>query len=257
MGLIDSHAHLTFPQLCGRMDEILERCAASGVDCIITVGTTLADSRQAVDLARLHRMHIHAAGGIHPHEAEQVTEADLDTLGELWADPAVVGVGEIGLDYHYDFADRAVQRSVFGRQLELAGPRDLPLIIHCRKAIDDTVSLLLNHGFAHRRVVFHCFTGTEKEASRLAECGWRISFAGIVTFRKSTWLQEIAKAYPAEKLMVETDSPYLSPVPVRGKTPNEPAYLTHTARFLADLRGESFEALVEQTAGNTRLFFDL
>jgi len=257
MDLIDSHAHLTFPGLADRIDEVLENCDEAGVGRIITVGTTLADSRANVELAQRHPSHINAAAGIHPHETQAVAEADIEAIAELWDRPGVVGIGEIGLDYHYDFSEKAVQRSVFARQLAMAASRDLPLIIHCREAFDDTIPLLVDHGFFGRRVVFHCFTGTAEQESRVAEQGWRISFSGIVTFRKSTWLQEIARTYPADELMIETDSPYLSPVPVRAKTPNEPAYVAHTARFLANLRGEPYEAFVRQTTRNTQRFFRL
>ena len=135
--------------------------------------------------------------------------------------------------------------------------REKPLIIHCREALDHAVPMLLDHGFAHRPVVFHCFTGTRAEADRIAEHGWRLSFTGIVTFPKSTELQEIAKSYPSDQLMVETDSPYLSPVPVRGRRPNEPAHVAHVARFLAELRGVSFIELKAQVSCSTRLFFNL
>jgi TatD DNase family protein len=257
MGLIDSHAHLTFPELIGQVEEVLERGTSAGVDQVITVGTDLADSQAAVELAERYPGLVHTAAGVHPHEAEKVTDDDLGAITSLWDHSRVVAVGEIGLDNHYDHADRAVQRRVFTRQLELAAPRACPLVIHSREAFDETVGLLVDHGFSGRPVVFHCFTGTVEEASRVAEHGWRISFAGIVTFRKSQWLQDIAKAYPANELMIETDSPYLAPEPIRGRHPNEPAHMAHTARFLADLRGEAYEDLVERTADNTRRFFNL
>ena len=257
MGLVDSHAHLTFPQLRDRIDEALARCAEAGVDEIITVGIDLADGRAAVELAERRRSHVHAAAAFHPHEAGKVTAEDLTAMAELWNHPEVVALGEMGLDYHYDFADRSIQRSVFSRQLEMAASRAQPLVIHCREALDDTIELLVTHGFRDRPVVFHCFTGTAREASRIADHGWRISFTGIVTFKKSDWLWEIAKAYPADKLMIETDAPYLSPEPVRSKRPNEPAYLAHTASFLAKLRDVPFDEFVEQTTRNTREFFGL
>jgi TatD DNase family protein len=169
----------------------------------------------------------------------------------------VVAVGEIGLDYFYDFADRDTQMRVFGDQLAMAAGRDLPLVIHCREAFDDTIALLEQHGHDNKPVVFHCFTGTKEEAQRVTAHGWRISFTGVVTFKKSTELQEIARVYPAEQLMLETDSPYLSPVPVRHIHPNEPAHVAHTSRFLAALRGENPEALAAQATANTRAFFRL
>ena len=248
---------MTFLELRDQVDSVLAHCTEAGVDRIITIGIDLDDTRSAVRLAERHPGVIHAAGGFHPHEAEKVSEDDLIAMAELWDHPHVVAVGEIGLDYHHNFADRAMQRSIFVRQLELASSRSRPLIIHCREAFDDTIPILLDKGFEGRPVVFHCFTGTSSEALLVAEHGWRISFTGIVTFPKSTWLHRIAKIYPNDALMIETDSPFLSPVPIRGKQPNEPASLLHTARFLAELRGTSIEELTEQTARNTRQFFGL
>ena len=257
MGLIDSHAHLTFPELRNQVDDILDRCATSGVDAVITVGTDLADARAAVNLANRHTGTVYAAVGFHPHEAAKVQAVDIDGMVDIWNDPCVVGLGEMGLDYHYDFAPHETQREVFAKQLELAASLDKPVVIHNREALDDTIALLSDHGFRDRRVVFHCFTGSAEDAERIAGHGWRISFTGIVTFKKSAWLQEIAKGYPADRLMIETDSPYLSPVPVRGKHPNEPSYVAHTARFLADLRGESFATFAEKTESATRVFFGI
>lgn len=256
MGLIDSHAHLTSPELVEHVDHVLGRCEEVGVEKIITIGMNLDDSRSAIALAERHPDRIYAAAGVHPHEAGKVSDSDLAQLPGLWDHPKVVAVGEIGLDYHYDFADRPIQRSVFSRQLEMAAPRALPLVIHCRKAFDDVISILQDHGFVNRPTVFHCFSSGVDEAERLTEHGWRLSFTGVVTFPKLTDLQKVAKTYPRRALMLETDSPYLSPVPVRGK-PNEPAHLTHTARFLAELRGESYEELVEHTSRNTAEFFQL
>ena len=257
MGLIDTHAHLTFPELRDQVDAVLARCDETGVERVITVGTDLADALSAIDLARRYPGRIHAAVGVHPHEAGKVSESDLDKIIGLWDDPAVVGLGEMGLDYHYDFADRGVQRKVLERQLAAASSRSQPLVIHCREAFEDVAPLLLEHGFDQRPAVFHCFTGTAAEALKIAEHGWRISFTGIVTFPRSTELQEIAKSYPKNALMIETDSPYLSPAPVRGKRPNEPAHVAHVAAFLAQLRGVSLEELTEQTRRNSMAFFGL
>lgn len=257
MGLIDSHAHLTFPELRERVDDVLDACRAVGVDAVITIGTDLADAHAAIELADRFASRVHAAVGIHPNEAAKATHDDVEAIAELWKLKVVVACGEMGLDYHYDYSDRTTQRDIFTRQLDLAGGLGKPLIIHCREALDDVVPILEAHGFTGKPVVFHCFTGTADEAKRIAERGWRISFTGVVTFKRSTELQSIARAYPADELMVETDSPYLSPEPVRGKRPNEPAHVAHTARFLADLRSVSFEELAAQTARNTRAFFGL
>jgi len=257
MGLIDSHAHLTDPGLYGQVEAVLQRCVQSGVERVITIGTDAADAGRAIGLAERFPDQISASVGFHPHEADNVSADDIARMGEHLEHPAVVALGEIGLDYHYDLADRSRQREIFGRQLRLAADRDLPLVIHCREAFEDAVPILLDHGMRDSRVVFHCFTGTMAEAERLAAYGWWISFTGVVTFRTSTPLQAIARRYPSNKLVVETDSPYLSPVPVRGRRPNEPANVVHIARFLADLREIPFETLVEQTTRNTVDFFRL
>lgn len=257
MGLIDSHAHLTYPELGGQISALLDRCAVAGVESVITVGTDRADAEAALALSAQYPGRIRAAVGFHPHHADKVDADELAAMGQLWRDARVVALGEMGLDYHYDFASREGQHRVFRAQLELARSMDKAIVIHCREALDDVAPILLEQGFEGGRVVFHCFTGTAEEAERIARHGWRISFTGIVTYPKSTALQAIARTYLAEKLMVETDSPYLSPVPVRGKQPNEPAHVAHTARFLAELRGVSYEALVDQTRRNTVEFFGL
>jgi len=196
MGLIDSHAHLSFPELAGQIGEVLNRASEAGVEEVITVGVDLADARRSVQLAERHPGRIHVAAGFHPHEAEKVTAGDFAAMLELWDHPGIVAFGEIGLDYHYDLANRDVQRSVFVRQLESAASRGKPLVIHAREALDDTIRVLHDHGYTNRPVVFHCFTGKAEEADRIAAHGWRISFTGVVTFRKSQGLQEIAGTTP-------------------------------------------------------------
>jgi len=255
--LIDSHAHLTYPELSGQVEQVLHRAEQAGVETVITIGTDVLDARQAVALTTQYPGRVFAGAGFHPHHAERVAADDLREMAQLWQNAGVVALGEMGLDYHYDFAERSVQRKVFVQQLEAARPIDKPVVIHCREALDDCAAMLVDRGFERRRVVFHCFTGTEAEAARIAEHGWRISFTGIVTFPKSQELQAIAREYPADKLMIETDSPYLSPVPVRGTKPNEPAFVAHTAQFLARLRGVSLDDLAERTSRNTREFFGL
>ncbi len=256
MGLIDSHAHLTDESLLGGIGDVLARARAAGVERTVSIAQTVADAARVIELAR-RQADVSATAGIHPHHADQVAADDWAKLEALFAEPEVVACGEIGLDYHYDLADRASQRAVLARQLGLAANTSLPLVIHCREAFDDVINLLTEAGYPGRSVVFHCFCGTPAEARRIAEQGWRASFTGLVTYKSAGQVQEIARTYPADLLMIETDSPYLSPVPVRGKFPNEPANLIHTARFLADLRGEAVDELIERTATNTRDFFGL
>jgi TatD DNase family protein len=254
MPLIDTHAHLTYPGLIERIDEVLANCRAADVTRVISVASDADDGARALALARAHAM-IASTAGIHPHQAGKVQPGDIERVAEQLAQPEVVAAGEMGLDYHYDFADRDAQRQVFSQQLEIARACEKPLVIHCREAFADCVELLEAHGYRDRLVVVHCFTGTADEAEQLAQRGWRISFTGIVTFKNSRALQQIARDYPADKLMVETDAPYLTPAPIRQVRPNEPAYVAHTARFLADLRGEDAQALAEQTTTNARNFF--
>ncbi len=256
MGLIDSHAHLTDENLLDDVPGVLERARAAGVDHVVTIAQSVADAGIAIDLAG-SREGVSATAGIHPHEAAKVTEADWPVLTRLLSAPEVVACGELGLDYHYDFADRDTQRAVLGRQLDLARGTGLPLVVHCRKAFADLIPMLLDHGFEGAPAVIHCFSGTAAEAEHVARHGWHISFTGVVTYKSAREIQGIARDYPAEKLMIETDCPYLAPVPKRGVFPNEPALLVHTAEFLATLRGESLEGLIAQTAANTREFFNL
>ena len=256
MGHIDSHAHLTFKPLADQVEACIARSREADIEAIVTIGTNPADSREAVVLAQKHEGYVFATAGVHPHEAERVNEKNINAVASLWRQPGVVGIGEIGLDYHYDFADRKTQRDVFGAQLARAAGTQLPLVIHARESVADVVAMLADHGFDDRKVVFHCFTGSDNDAVLIANHGWRISFTGVVTFRKSDWLQPIARDYPADELMVETDAPYLSPEPVRKARPNEPANLIHIIRHLANLRGVDETTLAEQINKNTRAFFE-
>ncbi len=256
MGLIDSHAHLTFDPLASQVDDVLDRARAAGVDHVISIATDMSDADRLLTLIRA-RPCVSAAVGIHPHEAGKVTDADWEPFRRHVEDPDVVAIGEMGLDYHYDFADRESQIAVFTRQLDLATASGKPIIIHCREAHADVVSILRDAGYAGRSVVFHCFTGTEAEAAEIQADGWRISFTGVITFKNAAGLVEIARDYPLDRMMVETDAPYLSPVPVRHVRPNEPAHVVHTARFLASLKGISFDEFAGVTSANTRAFFGL
>ena len=257
MELIDTHAHLTYAGLVERVDDVLANARAAGVRHIISIASDAQDAQRCLDLARAYPGRISSTAGIHPHESGKVAEGDAARVRALLDKPEVVALGEVGLDYYYDFADRETQKRVLGMQLELACEVDKPLVVHCREAFDDTIDLLSRYGYRDRRVVFHCFTGSSDDAKRVAECGWRISFTGIVTFKKLTELQAIARDYPADQLMVETDSPYLSPVPVRHVKPNEPAHVAHTARFLAALRGVDVDVLAAETTANAEVFFGI
>ncbi|MBN1491765.1 MAG: TatD family hydrolase [Phycisphaerae bacterium] len=254
MNLTDTHCHLTSSALADQADAVIDRAIAAGVRRLITVGTDLADSQAALALAR-RRSELRMTAGIHPHEAAKASPTDVEALATIWAEPVCVGAGEIGLDYHYDFSPRAVQQDLFARQLDAAAAAELPVVVHSREAFDDTIRILERCGLARRRVVFHCFGGSADEAAAVAERGWRISLTGVVTFKRSTELQAIAAALPADGLLLETDAPYLSPEPVRHVRPNEPANLVHTARFLAKLRGETVQSIAEASTANAAAFF--
>ena len=256
VALIDSHAHLTSQPLNADIPAVLSRARAAGVDHVITIAVDMTDAERVVQLGRSEPC-VSPAIGIHPHEAGKVTDADWTRYESFLNDPSIVAFGEMGLDYHYDFADRPTQRRVFERQLERVAATGRPIIIHARQAHEDTVAILASSGYNHKPVVFHCFSGNAAEAENIAEHGWRISFTGVVTFKNARPLQAVAAAYPIDQLMIETDSPYLSPVPVRHIKPNEPAHLAHVARFLADLRGISLDELAHHTSENTRTFFAL
>jgi TatD DNase family protein len=255
--LFDTHCHLTSKALGQRTDEVIATAARAGVTRLVHVACVPEDWDGALDLRQRHQGRLWVAAGIHPHEAAKATEAYFDRLAQIWRQPGVVGCGEMGLDYHYDFSPRPVQQAVFARQLELARPLELPIVIHCREAHEDVVRLLLNGGYAGRLVVFHCFSGTRDQAAELWSHGWWTSFTGTITFAKSIEQQAACAAAGDDRLIFETDAPYLSPEPVRHMRPNEPANLVHTVRFAAGLRGVSFESLAEQSTRNAMRFWGL
>lgn len=253
--MIDSHCHLTYPELSSQIPAVLQRAAAAGVQECVTIATDIDDARKALDLSAQFP-NVHVVCGIHPHQAGKA-EAGWDAaLLALARREDVHAVGEMGLDYHYDFSDRASQQRVFARQLEIAAEVRKSVVIHCREAHDDVLKTLAGcQGISN--VVFHCFTGSEREADEILQRGYWISLTGVVTFKRSDELRRVAALVPEDRLMIETDSPYLSPEPVRSARPNEPSYLPYTARCVAAARGISLEALTAITYTNTRRFFNL
>ncbi|MBL8232894.1 MAG: TatD family hydrolase [Bryobacterales bacterium] len=252
-GLIDSHCHLDGPDFDGDREAAIQRAFDAGVECLLAIGTGSGppDLEAGIRLADRYPA-IYATAGVHPHDAAKATERTLADLEGLLKHPKVVVLGEIGLDYHYDFAPRDQQQRVFADQLQLARRSGLPVAIHTREAWDDTFRLLEEHWQgAPQGGIMHCFTGGPEEARRSVAMGFFISFAGIVTFPKATAIHQAARETPLDRILIETDSPYLAPVPHRGKR-NEPAYVVHVARRLAELRGESFEGIAEATSANFR-----
>jgi TatD DNase family protein len=249
--LSDSHAHLDFPDFDADRDEVFARAREAGVQYIMAMGGAggPAHLRSGVAIAE-GRENVWATSGIHPHEAQHATAEHFAELAELTENPRLVAIGEIGLDYHYDHSPRQVQQRVFLRQLEIASAVRLPVVIHCREAWDDCLRILEEQW---RRTalggILHCFSGTFEDAQRGMDFGFYISFAGNITFPKATNLREVAARIPRDRLLIETDSPFLAPVPKRGKR-NEPAYIVHTAAQLAALQNCSVEEVGEFTTRN-------
>jgi TatD DNase family protein len=253
VSLIDSHCHLDSAEFNDDRDEAIERALAAGVENMLAIGTGNGppDLEAGIRLAEKHPA-FYATVGIHPHDAAKAGADDFKRLGGLLAHPKVLAAGEIGLDYHYDFSPREIQKSAFIEQMEIAAQARKPIVIHTREAWEDTLALIEQYWTAHGLGgIMHCFSGGPEEARRAVDLGFYLSFGGIVTFPKALAVQEAAKSAPRDRILIETDAPYLAPVPKRGKR-NEPALIVHTARKLAELRGESYEDVCETTAENFR-----
>jgi len=256
MELIDTHCHLTFESLAGDIEAVVERSVAAGVTEWITVGTDLHHSRKAVELAnRFDNMY--ATVGIHPHDAKDVNGDVLAELKDLAQNEKVVAIGETGLDFHYNFSPSQEQRRSFAAQLNIASELNLPVVVHSREAFDDTVDILEHHGGDVRNVVFHCFPGPGEHARIVVDKGWHVSFTGVVTFKNAKEVREAAGVVPLDRLMLETDCPYMSPVPMRKQKVNEPALMIHTARFMADLKDMDFDEFAKAVTKTSREFFNL
>jgi TatD DNase family protein len=247
----DSHAHLEFPDFDEDREQVFERARASGVEYILAIGGASGPDHLRSGLAIAEgREHVWATAGIHPHEARLAIEDHFGQLASLASHPKIVAVGEIGLDYHYDHSPRETQRSVFTRQLEIAEAARLPVVIHCREAWDDCLRTL-DEQWKRTALggILHCFSGTLDDARRGMDMGFYISFAGNLTFPKAQNLRDVAAKIPRDRLLIETDSPFLAPVPKRGKR-NEPAFVLHTAEQLAALHNLSAEEVGDFTTRN-------
>jgi TatD DNase family protein len=258
MKLVDSHCHLDDAQFDADRDAVLERARTAGVEMILAVGAGSGppDLEAGVRLAETYPG-LYATVGVHPHDAAKATPATFARLRQLLQHPRVIALGEIGLDYHYNFSPPEVQRDVFRQQLEIALQAAKPVIIHTREAWEDTLRLLGEHAPAGRAAgIMHCFSGGPEEAVQSLDLGFYISFAGVVTFPKAARVQAAARMAPLDRLLVETDAPYLAPVPHRGRR-NEPAYVVETARQLAVLRQTTLEEIAAATTANFRTLFGL
>jgi len=253
MRLIDSHCHLNYPGLVERQDEVLASARERGIDGFLNIATRQCEWDHIVGTAERNDQ-VWATVGVHPHEADAHPDLGASALVEAALHPKVIAIGECGLDYYYDKSDRAAQRQRFQAHIDAARETGLPLVVHTREAEADTAEMLTN-AVKQGGVtgVLHCFTGSADLAHKALDIGFFISLSGIVTFKNARELQETAKTIPLDRLLVETDSPFLAPVPHRGKT-CEPAFVADTATFVAELRGEKLEALADATTAN---FFKL
>jgi TatD DNase family protein len=254
--LIDTHCHLAHQRFSQQVSDVLDRARAAGVRDVICAAGNLRESEAALRIARHHRG-VTCMAGVHPHDAKAAAGNYLARVEQLAAAERNVAIGEIGLDYHYEYSPRDVQRRVFGEQLALARRCGKPVVIHTREAFDETLAMIVESGIAGERVVFHSFTGGAGEARRALDAGASISFSGIVTFRKADDIRRAALLVPDDRILVETDAPFLCPEPVRKMKTNEPANVAHTAAFLADLRRAGRDPFAQRTAANARRFFAL
>lgn len=253
--LVDSHCHLDFPDFQDERDAVVRRAREAGVGLMLTICTHVSRFAQVHAVATAHP-EVYCTVGIHPHQAaEEFAHSGTEGLVALAAEPKVVGIGETGLDYFYDKSPRDLQQESFRRHLRACIATDLPVIVHTRDADADTMRIIREEGAGTRlKGLLHCFSSSRELAEEALEFGFMISFSGIVTFKKSEELREVARAVPADRLLVETDAPYLAPQPHRGER-NCPAYVVETARFLAELRGVPYEELEASVEANAQELF--
>lgn len=253
--LIDSHAHVHFKDFDGKIDDLLAQAKEAQVSCIVNVGTDLSSSREVLAIAEKYP-EIFAVVGVHPHDVAKMAAGEMEALAELAKHPKVVAIGEVGLDYYYEHSPREIQQAKLAEFIHLARQAGKPLVIHCRDAFDDCFRIFDAEDAWSVGGVFHCYTGDAATAASITSKGFYVSFSGIVTFKKALPVQEAARTAPLDKILVETDCPFLAPEPHRGKR-NEPAYVRLVAEKVASLRGMKAEDLATAAAANTRRLFRL
>jgi len=252
--LIDTHAHLEMSEFDKDRDAVIERALENGVDAIIAVGINLEDSKKAIALAKSHDA-VYATVGVHPHDAKSIDTATYDSLKKLAEKEKVVAYGEIGLDFFRDRSPRDIQIKRFQEQLDLAGELKLPVVIHSRDAHSETFEILKKHK-GNLRGVLHCFSGDYEMATKYIDLGYYISIPGTITFPNAEKLVEVVQKIPLDSLLVETDSPFLTPAPKRGRR-NEPAYVAYVAKKISEIRGLTPEKVAIATTENARNLFGI
>jgi len=250
--LVDTHAHL---DVVDSISEVLERAFKNGVETVVAVSSDLDSSRRTIEISNSF-LTVYSAVGIHPHGASCFNESVLAQLANLVSEKRVKAIGETGLDYHYSHSSRELQIISFTNHIGLSIEFDLPVIIHIREAFEDVLNILRKPDFSNARGVIHCFTGDYETAKGFIDLGFFISFSGIVTFKNAENARDAAKRIPLDRMLIETDSPYLAPVPFRGKR-NEPAYVMYVAEKIAEIRGTSYEKIAEITTSNAKELFKL
>jgi TatD DNase family protein len=250
--MIDSHCHLTDSRLLTQLPAVLARAAAAGVTRMITIGTTIDDAEAAIELCHQHA-NVRCAIGVHPNYTHEAQLSDLPRLRELQSDPTVVALGEMGLDYFHKYAPRERQLQFFEAQLHLGRELNRPVVIHSREATDDTLAVMGN--FPSVRAVFHCFTGTPGEARKILDAGYLLGFTGAITFKKNDALREAVMLTPMDRMLIETDAPYLTPEPMRSQKTNEPALVVHVAERVVRAKGISPAEVDRITGSNAAAFF--
>ena len=253
--LIDSHVHLDDSQFDEDREAVIDSLRENNLELVINVGADMESSKRAVELSEKYDM-IYAAVGVHPHDAKAVDEDTIEALRELSKAPKVIAIGEIGLDYHYDNSPRDTQKKWFRRQIKLAKELDLPIIVHDREATKDTLDIITEEHDGKLRGVIHCFSSSVEVAEQYIKLGFFISLGGPVTFKNAKMPKMVATEVPLESLLIETDSPYLAPVPFRGKR-NDPTKVRYVAETIANLKEISYERLVEATNKNTKRLFNI
>ncbi|MCB9206044.1 MAG: YchF/TatD family DNA exonuclease [Ignavibacteriales bacterium] len=252
---IDTHAHLFYPNFNGEVEQVIERAKNAGVKYIIVPGTDLPTSKKAIELAEEYPQ-VYAAVGVHPHDTTEWKDSFIDTLEEFSKHPKVVAIGEIGLDYYYDFSPKDIQQKALRAQIDLAIKVDLPIIVHNRESNDDIMNVIREYSNTNLRAQFHCFAGSIKDAKELTDMGHYISFTGNITFKKTESIREILKGVGIDKMLLETDSPFMTPVPYRGQR-NEPSYVLHNAEKIAEIHNLSLEDVQRITNYNVYKLFGI
>ncbi|OHB59260.1 MAG: hypothetical protein A2173_09910 [Planctomycetes bacterium RBG_13_44_8b] len=256
MKLIDSHAHLTFKELAGSIDSVLQRSIAAGVIQCITIGTDTEQNEQVIAAISKYE-NLFGTVGIHPHYASDISISDINKAKEFAKHKNIVAIGETGLDFHYNLSKQTDQKILFVNLLEIAAERKLPAVIHSRDAFGETMEIIDRFKDGLPKVVFHCWGGTAEQTKIVLDKGFYISFTGVVTFKNADQTREAAKIVPLEKMMLETDCPYMSPEPLRKQKINEPALLVYTAQKIAELKQMPLEKFADEVTKTTKKFFSL